>query len=494
MTSERSLSRSILLAVLTAAPAMATESGLVPAPAVSIPKYGWKEAAYRVHSKVLGADVELYVSTPPSYGSTTRRYPLFVLLDGEYYDPILAACAAELADTGAIPEAVLVAIRGMDRRADFTPNSMSIPGIGKEARGDDYVRFLADELVPVLESSLRVATPRVLIGHSHGGILATHACASRPDVFSWILALDAPMQLDDSWLARHVIERAKANPKLPLRFVSIEKKFGFSDEDWSAFEEVAPEGSVLVRDRLDDERHESLVMPGILRGLKRLFRDFSAVEWENDEGSVGFIARYERVAERYGAPIPPPVGELRRTLDDAIAESDRAAAKKLLAWSIDGFGAPDDLEKLQARIAAIQDAPTETVASMLATPRPKPEEIAEYLGEWSGEIWLEDTPHHPLHVTIEAQGERTGGRILEGGDPRAPVMELTYLRKRDDGVFEFGFQNGMRPRGMLVFEGRLKDGRLAGEERLRGMKFVRPDGSPPFVFGFSLVRDDAKSK
>jgi hypothetical protein len=52
----------------------------------------------------------------------------------------------------------------------------------------------------------------------------------------------------------------------------------------------------------------------------------------------------------------------------------------------------------------------------------------------------------------------------------------------------WGYMNGMRPRGMILYEGKLENGTLSGKSRIGGVNFRRPDGSPPLVPMFSFQR------
>jgi hypothetical protein len=48
--------------------------------------------------------------------------------------------------------------------------------------------------------------------------------------------------------------------------------------------------------------------------------------------------------------------------------------------------------------------------------------------------------------------------------------------------------NGMRPRGVNLFEGTLNGDTLAGTVRFGGIDFRRPDGSAPEPLHFSFKR------
>ena len=68
------------------------------------------------------------------------------------------------------------------------------------------------------------------------------------------------------------------------------------------------------------------------------------------------------------------------------------------------------------------------------------------------------------------------------------VRRFEYLRITPTGM-TVGFMNGMRPRGVVLFEGTLKEDTLEGTTRFGGIDFRRPDGTkpPPLHFSFKRV-------
>jgi hypothetical protein len=69
------------------------------------------------------------------------------------------------------------------------------------------------------------------------------------------------------------------------------------------------------------------------------------------------------------------------------------------------------------------------------------------------------------------------------------VQRWEYLKITSQGM-TWGNLNGMRPRGVVLFEGKLEGDTLAGKSRFGGIDFSLPDGSPPPSpsFSFKLVR------
>ena len=67
-------------------------------------------------------------------------------------------------------------------------------------------------------------------------------------------------------------------------------------------------------------------------------------------------------------------------------------------------------------------------------------------------------------------------------------MEVEYLHVRADGGLEFGFKNGMRPRGLIMYEEKVPGGPLEGEIPFRGMNFIPPHGDEMPTRYFELER------
>ena len=77
--------------------------------------------------------------------------------------------------------------------------------------------------------------------------------------------------------------------------------------------------------------------------------------------------------------------------------------------------------------------------------------------------------------------------VGEFGMVQGPGHVIEYITT-DDDQFRVGYMNGMRPRGMLVYEGTIEDGVFAGEFLLRGVVFRMPDGSELPRVRFNLER------
>ena len=145
---------------------------------------------HEVTSTAAGRSYHIVVGLPAGYrdGGDTR-YPTVYVLDGGELYPMLSAYRRYLRFGEEIPELILVAIsygtddwqNGNDRGHDFTAPSTEREHWGGAA---DFQRFLADELMPKIESEYRSQSDRrIVFGQSLGGQFVLHAALTEPGLF-----------------------------------------------------------------------------------------------------------------------------------------------------------------------------------------------------------------------------------------------------------------------------------------------------------------------
>ncbi|MEM1041668.1 MAG: alpha/beta hydrolase-fold protein [Bacteroidota bacterium] len=124
------------------------------------------------------------VHTPPGYDAeASARYPSVYFLDGRDYVAFAHAPAVLdwLTERGETEPVVAVFVDPPNRHRPESPNRMTEYGMN-----DAFVAFLADELVPFIDSRYRTrpaADARLIVGDSYGGLAATYVPFRRSDVF-----------------------------------------------------------------------------------------------------------------------------------------------------------------------------------------------------------------------------------------------------------------------------------------------------------------------
>lgn len=169
-----------------------------------------------ISSTILRRTHPVFVYLPPDYGkSSSARYAtLYVNDGGEYISLALMTNVLDnmLAD-GRIPPIVAVFV---DPRTDLRDPSTNKRMLDY-TMSDSYVRFLAEELRPIIASRYNAATDPArtgIMGASLGGLIATYAAFTRPDVFG-LSAAQSPAY----WWANDSLFALIANsPRKNVRF------------------------------------------------------------------------------------------------------------------------------------------------------------------------------------------------------------------------------------------------------------------------------------
>ena len=188
-------------------------------------------AMYGVPATRLGDTRDVYVYTPAVYdGKSCPALPVMYFHDGN--ESLTRESFAHAADAhyAVRPEdsAVLVFVAlptQAVRNAQYTFPPKRDPQ-WPEPRGDDYLRFLRDDLMPRVESSFRVLKgPQNtgVAGASLGGLISVYAGFQMPDTFGFVGCQSGSL----FWPHDGVIDRNDGNamvirageePVLPLRF------------------------------------------------------------------------------------------------------------------------------------------------------------------------------------------------------------------------------------------------------------------------------------
>ena len=170
-----------------------------------------------IRARSLQRDYQLFISLPPSYGVSTRRFPVLFVTDANYAFPLIRSIARRVANGGQdIEEFILVGLsyaKGdtpeFSRRRDYTPTRngdrdavSDIPGRAPLfGEAEAYRRFIADEVFPFVAQHYRAdMTRKIYAGHSYGGLFGVHVLVTEPAMFEHYI-LGSP----SLWFDRRVV-------------------------------------------------------------------------------------------------------------------------------------------------------------------------------------------------------------------------------------------------------------------------------------------------
>jgi predicted alpha/beta superfamily hydrolase len=193
----------------------------------------------------------IWVYLPPSYAEDpSRRYPVVYMHDGQnLFDPRAAfggvAWAVDRAmndgaEDATVREAIVVGVENTPARMDeYTPTRDATRMAG--GRGAQYLRFLVEELKPLIDASFRTLPGRehtALAGSSLGGLITAYAGVHRAEVFGLLGIFSPSTWWDDRMILREVMGLA-ARPVRPLRVYIDSGDSGPSADDRANTEQHA---------------------------------------------------------------------------------------------------------------------------------------------------------------------------------------------------------------------------------------------------------------
>ena len=260
-----------------------------------------------IRSKVLHEERTLFVSKPAGYEDGADRYPVLYLLDGETHFRYTSGIVEFLADADRIPETIVVAIASgsiEQRTRDLTtPSSAEIDNRFSPGNGgaDAFLSFLANELIPYVESAYRTRPYRMLAGHSFGGLFAIHSLTAKPKLFNAYIVIDPSL----SWNHGAVVAEAEAffsktkELQADLYFTAANaygKMFGGVRRLAAILDEKAPAGFRWNFEWMKQEGHMSIALPSIYQGLQTVFDGWQLTDPLElfDKGGIEAVHRYFR--------------------------------------------------------------------------------------------------------------------------------------------------------------------------------------------------------
>ena len=184
---------------------------------------------FDMRSETLGNTRKVRVWTPPGYADTAnkdRRYPVLYMHDGQNCFDSAGSfagsewrcdeAATELIAAGAVTPLIIVAIdnTGATRAEEYNPPDTKF--LDKQNRGDKYLTFVIDEVMPLVNSRYRTRTGREntgMGGSSFGGNATLYAVMERPDVFGLAIVESSAVFLDN----KAIVRRVRGHTQWPLR-------------------------------------------------------------------------------------------------------------------------------------------------------------------------------------------------------------------------------------------------------------------------------------
>lgn len=260
-----------------------------------------------IESPILNETREITVSLPDNYNRTDNSYPVLYLLDGRTHLRHATSAADFLSVRGVVPNMIVVSVHNVDRNRDFSPvYDKSVPTSGG---GEQFLGFMADELIPYMDENFRTSGFNILMGHSFGGTFAVYSLLARPSVFEGYIAVSPYLHYADSYLVKKADKELKPFDEEKYFYMTVGDEPSYFDplSKFSSYMKEKTGNSVdfkyLV---MKSENHGTIPYLSLFSGLKHIFSDWPLPPKEFQEGLSSIDAHYSRVSSKYGFKVQTP--------------------------------------------------------------------------------------------------------------------------------------------------------------------------------------------
>lgn len=269
-----------------------------------------------IHSPILGTDRVFKISVPESYTKNTdRKYPILLVLDGDYlFEPFLGALTYG-SYFNELPETIVVGIKQdfrTERQADTrTDAETGLPAEG----GAKFFEFIGSELMPALEKKYRLAPFRIIAGHDiTAGFMNLFLYKDNP-IFNAYLSLSPEMGTE-------------MEVRVPTRLAAMKKPVFYyqalADGDLKSSQELirlldsnikmVKNDNLYYRfDEFTGASHYSMVLSAIPNALFHLFSAYKAITPTEYQEKIATMPgnytsyltkKYEIIEKYYGMKMP----------------------------------------------------------------------------------------------------------------------------------------------------------------------------------------------
>jgi predicted alpha/beta superfamily hydrolase len=164
-----------------------------------------KGEKHTITSSILEDDRKYVVYLPDGYEKSNETYSVLVAVNADY-DPYFAHAASvvQLLSSGArIPPMIVVGIHTKDHAVDFF--HVPHPKIPNSGKADNFLRFITEEFLPLINEKYRTNDFKILYGQSNGGMFTVYSLLKDPESFNAYIA-GSPML---GWGAEVFMDKGK---------------------------------------------------------------------------------------------------------------------------------------------------------------------------------------------------------------------------------------------------------------------------------------------
>ena len=221
---------------------------------------------FTLHSDILKEDRQIAIYRPailPEFPDNVP--PVIYVLDGELTTDLVRAHVGYFTEIWKeLPPIMVVGIENKkdhsNRTRDLTPTKSQL---GNGGGADEFMRFLEEELIPVVEKDHKQRPYRVLVGSSLGGLFTIHSLLNY-SVFDAFIASSPALAWNHSSIMDGLSEKLDALDSKKVLFFSV------GNEGGKYLAHATTLDSLLVKKKLATLRHQFMYYPDETHGTAPL--------------------------------------------------------------------------------------------------------------------------------------------------------------------------------------------------------------------------------
>jgi hypothetical protein len=323
-----------------------------PAPAQEAQPYPSSAETFVIHSNVLNEDRRLVIYNPDNVGGNVLPfYPVLYLLDENDMSMVAGMVKYLSAYNEQLPAILVVGIDGGDQRIrDLTPTHSLYDNLGKRdpdpngwlqpsGGGENFLRFVREEVMPFVEKKYRTAPFRIFAGHSVGGLAVVHALTAQPDMFDAYLAVAPSLWWDKGGFVRSATRRLPMGTDRKFLFLADSPESGPFPVHIKSFlgalaAHKAP-GFHWTHAFYPNETHGSIAAKAYYDGLRYLYPQWNPPEDNRTAASIN--RHYAMMSSRLGYDVEPPLGLVGDWTDQFLRKGMTADAIEMARINVRNF-------------------------------------------------------------------------------------------------------------------------------------------------------------
>lgn len=275
---------------------------------------------------------ELYISLPASYGKETdKKYPLLILLDGDYLLNPFTGTLTYGAYWDDLPEVIIVGISQRKNDQRYIDCGLDPVTGMPDGKSVSFFDFIALELIPHLEQEYRTTNFRIIAGHDTTAAFSNFFLYKENPIFSAYISLSPELPAD----MENVVTDILGATKTPLFYYlstadGDDKKMQERIKTFDAKIKTLNNPNLNYKfEYFNDASHFSLVLHSIPSALYQIFaaaQPISVQEYDTKiatlkEGYVDYLKKkYDIIENSFGIKNPIRITDFK-AIEAAILEN-----------------------------------------------------------------------------------------------------------------------------------------------------------------------------